>query len=98
MSTKQDIEKWNQGMALGIEGKYEEAERVFLSMEEHSARICFCMASCAIKQGKMYYAGKVRPLLTHSAGVLVRGPSPHRSTPHQHNTPPPHSSRRLPLI
>lgn len=70
MSTKQDIEKWNQGMALGIEAKYEEAERVFLSMEEHSARICFCLASCAVKQGKMYYAGKVRSVLARSAGIL----------------------------
>lgn len=70
MSTKQDIEKWNQGMALGIDEKYEEAERVFLSMEEHSARICFCLASCAVKQGKMYYAGKVRSVLPRSAGIL----------------------------
>ena len=42
-------------------------------MDEHSARICFCLASCAVKQGKMYYAGKVRTVIAHSfCCVLMR--------------------------
>ena len=61
MTTKQDVEKWREGCALASKEDYAAAEEIFLDMSDITARIYFNLASCALKQGKMYRVGAVCP-------------------------------------
>ena len=74
MSLKQDIEKWSEGVVLAENQDFSNAEKTLLEISESSARICFCLASCALKQGKMYLVGRVRLLklaVDYSLGVSL---------------------------
>lgn len=53
MSLKEYVEQWQEGSKLGEEGRYQEAIRVFLDMQEPGARIYFNAASMYLRLGNL---------------------------------------------